>query len=137
MPGSPYLLTFDSTGSNAEGFLTSTQRGENLPFVVKRVFWTNGTPAGAIRGQHANKATEEVLIALSGNIRVRAETGGMVEEFELKQAQQGLYIPVMCWTELTFSEGAIALCLASTDFNEADYIYDYAYFRKLSAHQAL
>lgn len=137
MPQSPYLLPFDSIGSVAEGFITTTQHHERLPFAVKRVFWTHATPPEVIRGRHALKATEEILIALSGRIGVKAETGEKVEKFELKDAQQGLYIPAMCWTELTFSAGAIGLCLASTDFNEADYILDYQYFRRLSAHQAL
>ena len=137
LPKSPYLLTFDSIGSGAVGFITTTQYTDRIPFTIKRVFWTHGTPPEVVRGRHANKATEEVLIAISGSIRVKADTGEKVKEFELKQAQEGLYIPAMCWTELTFSEGAVALCLASTDFSEADYIKDYEYFKKLSAHQAL
>ncbi|MDX5420664.1 MAG: FdtA/QdtA family cupin domain-containing protein [Hymenobacteraceae bacterium] len=137
MPTVPYLISFDRIGSPAEGFITTTQYAERIPFDIKRVFWTQGTPASVVRGNHANKATEEVLIAISGSIRVKADTGTGVQEFELSSPAEGLYIPTMCWTELHFSAGAIALCLTSTDFEEADYIRSYEHFKKLAAHLAL
>lgn len=137
MPANPYLLSFDHVGSPETGFITSTQLADNLPFVIRRVFWTQGTPAQVQRGHHANLATEEVLIALSGSIKVRTDTGHEQQEFELARPQVGLYVPAMCWIELEFSEGATALCLTSTDFSEKDYIRDYAYFKKLAAHIAL
>ncbi|WP_242922751.1 sugar 3,4-ketoisomerase [Pontibacter liquoris] len=132
MPQAPYILTFDSIGSLSEGFLTTTQQAQQLPFAVKRVFWMHGTPAAVVRGRHANVETQEVLVALTGSINVKTETAESSAVFELKHPDQGLYIPAMCWTELTFSPGAIALCLASTDFSEADYIRDHALFKKLA-----
>ncbi|GAB3828794.1 sugar 3,4-ketoisomerase [Pontibacter rugosus] len=137
MPANPYLLSFHHVGSPDIGYITSTQLAENIPFTIKRVFWTQDTPPGVMRGQHANMATEEVLIAMSGSIKVLADTGHEVQEFELTHPQQGLYVPAMCWIELEFSEGAAALCLTSTDFSEKDYIRDYDYFKKLATHLAL
>lgn len=137
MPATPYLLTFERIGSPKEGYITTTQYADVVPFAIRRVFWTHGTPPEVVRGHHANKATEEVLIALSGNIRVKADTGNEVQEFELSDSLTGLYIPVMCWTELLFSEGALALCLTSTDYTDEDYIRDYVYFKKLATHAAL
>ncbi|AKD03418.1 FdtA/QdtA family cupin domain-containing protein [Pontibacter korlensis] len=134
MPATPYLLSFHRVGSPEVGFITSTQLAENIPFEIKRVFWTQDTPLGVERGHHANMATEEVLIALSGSIKVLTDTGREKQGFELTHPQEGLYIPAMCWTELYFSEGATALCLTSTDFSEADYIRDYNRFRKLASH---
>lgn len=113
------------------------QYADKVPFVIRRVFWTHGTPPEVVRGQHANKATEEVLVALAGRIKVKADTGHEVQEFELTDSMTGLYIPAMCWTDIYFSEGAVALCLTSTDYHAADYIHEYAYFKKLATHQAL
>lgn len=90
-----------------------------------------------VRGHHANKATEEVLVALSGQIKVKTDTGQKVQEFVLADSQTGLYIPAMCWNEIYFSEGAVAVCLTSTDYHADDYIHDYAYFKKLATHMAL
>ncbi|WP_108211579.1 sugar 3,4-ketoisomerase [Pontibacter mucosus] len=137
MPANPYLLTFHRAGSLGTGFITSTQYADAIPFEVKRVFWTQATPPEVERGHHANLATEEVLIALSGSIHVLTDTGREKQAFTLTDSTQGLYIPAMCWTELRFSDGAVALCLASTDFSEADYIRDYSRFKQLAAHQEL
>ncbi|PRY13145.1 WxcM-like protein [Pontibacter ummariensis] len=137
LPANPYLIPLERMGSPEEGFLTSTQLAANVPFKIKRVFWTHDIPMGVTRGNHANKATEEVLIAISGKLQVKVDTGNEVYVFDLSDSRQGVYIPAMCWTELQFSEGAIALCLASTDYDEKDYIRDYAYFKQLANHLAL
>ena len=111
--------------------LVSTQYADQLPFTVKRVFWIQGTPPEKVRGHHANKTTREVLIALTGSIKVKAETHAGINEFILSTSDKGLYIPAMCWTELTFTEGTIALCLASTDYDETDYLRDYEKYKQL------
>lgn len=131
MPATPCLIQFDQFGSEPEGYITTTQLAENVPFDIKRVFWTHGIPAGAMRGQHANKQTEEVLVAIHGAIQVKAETHTGTHIFELASPRQGLFIPALCWTELTFLDGAVGLCLASTNFDEADYIRDYQAFKQI------
>ena len=131
MSESPYLISFEQVGSASEGLITSTQYADSLPFEVKRVFWIQGTPPEITRGHHANKTTREVLIALAGTIKVKAETSSGVSEFILSSSDKGLYIPAMCWTELTLAEGTIALCLASTDFDDEDYLRDYEAYKKL------
>ncbi|WP_018477158.1 sugar 3,4-ketoisomerase [Pontibacter roseus] len=137
MSATPYLLPFTKVGSESIGYIASTQFARSLPFKVKRVFWTYGTPTGVQRGQHANKATEEVLVALTGSITVETDMGRSKETFVLDSPTQGLYIPAMCWTNLYFTEGTIGLCLTSTDFDEADYIRDYQTFKRMAAHIAL
>jgi len=127
----PYIISFEQIGSVADGMLTTTQFAERLPFAVKRVFWIQDTPPEKVRGHHANKTTREVLIALTGGIKVKAETADGLSEFILSTADEGLYIPALCWTELTFTEGTIALCLASTDYDEQDYLRDYAKYKQL------
>lgn len=101
------------------------------------MFWTYGTPAGVLRGQHANKATEEVLVAVTGSITVETDNGRSKETFVLDNPAIGLYLPAMCWTDLHFAPGTIAVCLTSTDFEDSDYIRDYATFKRLAAHLAL
>jgi hypothetical protein len=137
LSATPYLLAFTEVGSDALGYIASTQLAEYVPFKIKRVFWTYGTPAGVQRGQHANKATEEVLVALTGSIRVEADNGRSKETYLLDSPTQGPYLPAMCWTDLFFAPGTIALCLTSTDFDEADYIRDYNVFKRMVTHIAL
>ncbi|MCC9166009.1 sugar 3,4-ketoisomerase [Pontibacter harenae] len=128
----PFLIQFRTIGSLAEGFISTTQQASVLPFSVKRVFWTYHTPTEASRGNHANKETEEVLVAVKGSITVKAEMAHQKYEFLLDAPNIGLYIPAMCWTNLKFSDDAIAVCVASTDFAEDDYVRDYQVFKSLS-----
>ncbi|WP_347157979.1 sugar 3,4-ketoisomerase [Pontibacter chitinilyticus] len=130
MPASPYTFPFHSIGSPAEGFVTTTQCAGNLPFAVKRVFWTHGTPAAVVRGRHAHKATEQVLVAVQGRIRVAVDNGSTQQTFILDAPDQGLYLPPLHWANLNFEEGALLLCLTSSDFSEADYIRSYEAFQQ-------
>jgi len=132
LPGpEPYLITFDQIGNGASGVLTSTQQEADLPFAVKRVFWVKDTPAARIRGNHANRITEEIMIAVSGSVTVETvSVSGQKVRFELNNASLGLYIPTYCWLTIAFSADAILVCLASTDFDEADYIQEFATFQR-------
>ena len=48
----------------------------------------------------------------------------------LNKPDKGLLIPTGIWREIeNFSSGAICLVLASTDFNENEYIRDYQDFK--------
>ena len=135
MPKKPHYITFDSTGNPAEGYISSTQSAQKLPFAVKRVFWTYSTPQQVVRGRHAHIATEQVLVAVNGCIEVKVDDGkGGTENYTLSHPDQGLYLPPMYWANLYFSEGAILLSLTSTDFDEADYIRDYDSFVEKAQH---
>ncbi|MFT2010087.1 FdtA/QdtA family cupin domain-containing protein [Pontibacter sp. 13R65] len=131
MASVPYILQFDQFGSPSEGFITTTQFAERLPFAMRRVFWTYDTPIDVLRGNHANKTTEEVLVALTGTVTVEAETKAGKNTFTLSSPVTGLYIPAMCWTRISFSPDAIVLCLTSTDYDQEDYIHSYEDFSRL------
>jgi hypothetical protein len=129
----PYLMHFDEIGDPAIGFLITTQQANKLPFAVKRVFWVYNTPTTVKRGGHANKITQEIMIAVHGSVTVQTESGsGQIETFELKDPKTGLFIPDYCWLTISFSPGAVLVCLASTDFDETDYILDLEEFRKMN-----
>ncbi|GEO03920.1 hypothetical protein AAE02nite_15840 [Adhaeribacter aerolatus] len=126
----PKIIYFDAIGTAAEGFLFSTQTAGNLPFAVKRAFWLQHVPENYTRGHHAHYTTEEVLIPLQGSITVTTQSATGEQTFTLNHPNAGLYIPACCWVTLAFSADALLLCLASTDYNEADYIRDYEAFRR-------
>ena len=133
LPGpEPYLMQFEKIGDASSGFLATSQQAALLPFAVKRVFWVYGTPDAVKRGGHANKVTEEVMIAVQGSVSVQTESAsGQLQNFELSDPTFGLYIPTYCWLSISFSPGAVLVCLASTDFDAADYIQDREEFREL------
>lgn len=126
----PYLLKFEQIGAAETGVLVTSQQAANLPFAVKRVFWVLNTPSEVKRGGHANKVTEEIMVALNGAVTVETESrSGQKQTFELNDPAVGLYIPTYCWLTIKFAPATTLLCLASTDFDEADYIQDFEVFR--------
>ena len=109
------------------GNLTVAEQMKNVPFEVKRVYWTYDVPAGERRGGHAHKECVEFIIAVSGSFTVTLGDGkGNRKDFHLNHPWQGLLVPTGIWRTLEdFSSGAVCLVLASELFDEADYVYDY------------
>ena len=114
------------------GNLTVAEQMRNVPFEVKRVYWTYDVPAGERRGGHAHKECVEFIIAVSGSFTVTLEDGkGNRKDFHLNQPWQGLLVPTGIWRTLEdFSSGAVCLVLASELYDEDDYIYEYEDFLK-------
>lgn len=128
MPAYPTKITLDKHGTSAIGYLTAAD-AENIPFPVKRVFWTYFTPERIIRGKHAHKRTIVIVFALTGKIVVTTETTrGVKQTFVLDKPHVGLLIPPLVWHTQQYSHAAIQLVLASQPFNEKEYIRDYKKF---------
>lgn len=102
---------------------------EIIPFKIKRVYYLYDVPSDSYRGGHAHKKQESVIIALSGSFEVVTDNGNAKKRILLNKPNQGLYIPTNIWREIeNFSSGAVCLVLASTNFDEAEYIRDYEDF---------
>lgn len=126
----PYLTEFKSHGSSELGFISVAEEQLNIPFVIKRVYWTYFTPQSVSRGGHANIEKEMLLIALAGNIRIHTETiSGEKSEFFLNQPNIGLYLPRLCWHSMQYSHSAVQMVLASNFYSESDYIRNYEQFK--------
>ncbi|WP_422107703.1 sugar 3,4-ketoisomerase [Winogradskyella sp.] len=101
-----------------------------IPFSLKRVYYLFDVPSDSYRGGHAHKEQESVIIALSGSFEVIVDDGKVKERIMLNKPTQGLYIPTNMWREIdNFSSGAVCLVLASTDYNEKEYVRDYKTFK--------
>jgi dTDP-4-dehydrorhamnose 3,5-epimerase-like enzyme len=128
----PYIIDFPKIGSPDMGYISVAENNKNLPFKLKRVFWSYHTPDNVVRGRHAHHNTEMVLIATLGRIVVNTEMlNGELKVFSLESPNQGLYIPKYCWHTMQYSHIAVQLVLASELFNEEDYIREYNDFLKL------
>jgi dTDP-4-dehydrorhamnose 3,5-epimerase-like enzyme len=102
---------------------------ELIPFKIKRVYYLYDVPADSYRGGHAHKRQESLIIALSGSFEVIVDDGVEKKRIMLNKPTKGLYIPTNIWREIdNFSSGAVCLVLASTEFDEAEYIRDYNEF---------
>ena len=119
---------------DSRGNLSFIENIEHIPFIIKRVYWIYDVPGGEIRGGHAYKKLEEVIIALSGSFDVVIDDGsGREHRYHLNRAYEGLYVPGMTWRQLRhFSTNSVALILASRPYEENDYIHDYNEFHHTS-----
>lgn len=127
----PTYIDFETITFAGSGSISVARISEGLPFDVKRIFWTYQTPADVIRGRHAHHRTVQVLIAVAGTIHVElTAASGEKKHFTLDSPGKGLLIPPHFWHQMRYSEDAVQLVLASTAYEEADYIRDFNQFQQ-------
>ena len=111
------------------GNLTPVYGSINIPFDVKRVFYSYDIPGGEARGAHAHKECHQLLVAASGSFEVVLDDGVNKRTLLLNRTFFGLHIPPGIWAmEQGFSSGSICLVLASHVYEEEDYIREYEEF---------
>jgi RimJ/RimL family protein N-acetyltransferase/dTDP-4-dehydrorhamnose 3,5-epimerase-like enzyme len=125
------LLEFPELGDE-RGQLVVAETGTQIPFVIQRVFYIFGSDAKVVRGLHANRRSQFVLINVQGNSKVKIDLGkGQPTVVELAKPHQGVYLNKMVWKEMyDFSPNSILLCLASENYDPQEYIRDYQQFVK-------
>ena len=127
-----YALLDLESFRNKESFLVACQKGKNCPFEIKRVFYIFNVKKDAIRGQHANRETKFLMIALSGSCHIKIDNGIKQKIIVLNNPKQGLYVGKMLWKEMyNFSKDSILLVMANTLYNESEYISDYQLYQNI------
>lgn len=105
--------------ADPRGNLSFIQGGGPLSFEIQRCYWIYDVPGGKVRHGRALRHTTELIVALSGSFDAVIDG----EVYHLCRGYQGLLVPPMHWRELVnFSTNAVALVLADTVYDEADYI---------------
>jgi len=111
---------------DARGNLSVLQQNKEVPFEIKRTYWIYDVPGGEMRGSHAFKTTNEIIIALSGSFDVVLNDGEKEYRFQLNRSYYGLYIPKMTWRLIeNFSTNSLALVVTDQLFDPAEYIRDF------------
>jgi len=114
------------------GNLSVIEEFKNIPFKIERTYWIYDVPGGEIRGGHAYKENQEFIVALSGSFDVILDDGNEKRTFSLNRSYYGFYVPKGLWRQMeNFSTNSLALVLASTPYDEFDYVYDYNEFKKI------
>lgn len=123
------LLDFQQHG-DARGHLVVAESGQEIPFEIKRVFYMYGSDSDVVRGQHANRKTEFVMINVAGTSKVKVKDGeGNEAVYYLDRPHMGIYLPTMVWKEMyDFSDDSVLLVLASEHYNPDEYIRNYDEF---------
>lgn len=116
------------------GNLSIIEEENHIPFKIARTYWIYDVPGGQIRGGHAFKEQQELIVAISGSFDVIVDDGKEKNIFSLNRSYYGLFIPAGLWRQMqNFSTNALALVLSSTAFQEDDYIRDYSLFLKMKS----
>lgn len=119
------IINFADFGDE-RGKLVVVEGGETIPFEIKRVFYIYESDATVKRGQHANRESEFVLINVAGKSKVRVTDGKEEYIVNLDRPMMGVYIPKMIWKDMyDFSTDSVLLVLASTHYDDKEYIRDY------------
>lgn len=124
------IFKFNDLGDE-RGKLVVIEGERDIPFEIKRIFYIYDSDDTVIRGQHANRESEFVLINVAGQSKVRITDGR--EEFvvNLDRPMMGVYIPKMIWKDMyDFSSDSVLLVLASTHYDGKEYIRDYEEYLK-------
>lgn len=113
------------------GNLSFIEEEKHTDFKIERAYWIYDVPGGQVRGGHAFRKQEELIIAISGSFDVMVDDGLSRKTFSLNRSYYGLYLPSGLWRQMeNFSTNSLALVLTSTIYAEDDYIREYPVFLK-------
>ena len=125
------LIYFKDLGDERGNLVVIEGEGMDIPFDIKRVFYIYGSDDTVVRGQHANRETEFLLVNVGGSSKVRVDNGTESEVIILDKPGMGLYLPPMLWKDMyDFSPDSILLVLASRHYDGNEYIRDYQEYLK-------
>lgn len=126
------MLEFSQNGDE-RGWLVVIEGGTEIPFDIARIFYIYGSACDVVRGQHANRKSQFVLINVAGSCKVKVKDGkGNEAIFVLNRPHTGIYLPTMVWKDMyDFSEDSVLLCLSSEHYDANEYIRNYDEFLKI------
>lgn len=120
------LIDFKDLGDERGNLVVIEGEGMDIPFDIKRVFYIYGSDDTVVRGQHANRETEFLLVNVGGSSKVRVDNGAESVVIELNRPGMGLYLPPMLWKDMyDFSKDSILLVLCSRHYDGNEYIRNY------------
>lgn len=125
------IINFKDLGDERGNLVVIEGEGMDIPFDIKRVFYIYGSDSTVVRGQHANRQTEFLLVNVGGSSKVRVDNGKEQTIIELNRPGMGLYLPPMLWKDMyDFSPDSILLVMASRHYDESEYIRDYSQYQE-------
>ena len=122
------VIDFQELG-DPRGHLVVAESNKEVPFLIQRIFYIYGTKEGVVRGQHANRESEFMLINLQGSVKIVIDDGRQKDTVILNKAHQGVYLDKMVWKDMCeFSSDSVLLVLSSMSYDASEYIRDYDEF---------
>ncbi len=122
--------------ADARGRVNFLELGKGLDFSPKRLFWLHGVAPGQWRGRHGHRESRLVLVAVNGSCKADLDDGMLKQTVTLDDPTKALYVGTWVWHELTdFAPQTAIVVIASSLYDEAEYLRDYEVFkREVGAH---
>lgn len=113
-----------------DGDLFIAEAKRNIPFAIKRIYFINNlSNERAVRGQHAHKKLNQIILCINGSFKLTLDDGHRKQTIMLSDPSMGVILGPMLWHTMTdFSKDCVILVLAGGYFDERDYIRDYGRF---------
>ena len=126
------MLEFSQRGDERR-HLVVVEGYQDIPFDIKRIFYIYGSDKDVVRGQHANRKSEFVLINVAGTSKVKVKDGkGNETVYSLNRPHTGIYLPKLLWKDMyDFSDDSVLLVLSSEHYDPKEYIRDYDEFVRI------
>ena len=122
------LINFP-THEDRNGTLSVYECGKQVPFDIRRVF-TVSARKDDVRGAHAHKKCTQLLVCVSGQVRVICDDGSVLTQYLLDNMSMGLLVPPGIWaSEEYLDNAAVLMVLCDRGYEADDYIRDYNDFK--------
>ena len=129
----PATLINFPTHEDTNGTLGVYERGKQVPFDIRRVF-TVSANKDDVRGDHAHKKCTQLLVCISGQIRVGCDDGSVVTQYLLDNMSMGLLVPPGIWASVEYLESpSVLMVLCDRGYEVDDYMRDYNDFKNFLA----
>lgn len=123
------LIDIRTVATEGKGQLSFFEADVDVPFPIRRVYYTYDVPVGEKRGGHAHRNLRQLLICPKGKIEVILNDGAKEKSYLLDDPSKGLLVANMTWRDMIWQEeGSVLMVAASEHYDEADYIRDFETF---------
>ena len=120
-----------SHGTEEEGYLSFFESKKDIPFDIKRIYYTYDVPVDTKRGMHAHKNLQQILWCPYGSIEIVLDDGVKKEGYLLDSPEKALIVGNGVWRDMYWRKEGSVLCVAASEYySEDDYIRDYDTFLK-------
>ena len=115
-----------TTHGDERGSLIAIENNKDIPFPIRRIYYIYGSLYDAVRGKHAHKDLNQILICVSGSCDILLDNGEEREVAHLDAKDKGIYIYGFIWREMMhFSPDCVLLALVDKPYDPKDYVFDY------------
>lgn len=119
--------------SDPNGMLTVFEAEKTVPFPVQRVFSVTAG-RGSKRGDHAHVRCSQLVVCVTGRVRLSCFDGEVVEDAILESSHNGVLIPPGTWAAQEYlQDNSTILVFCDRIYEADDYIRDYEEFLRMKA----